>query len=201
MLFGDKILKYKDELLADLNTLIGIQSVDGKRNDECDRALRFIIKRASDFGLISERVTDKSAHVELGGSGKLCGVLSHLDIVPAGSNWSVSPYALTQKDGRIYGRGVADDKGAALVNLYCLRALKEEELRAKIHCVQFTAPQRKRGWTIWTAILKECRSPIWLLRPTASTEFAVPKRESFIYRSAPNATTQKHFLSFIRAMR
>ena len=30
MLFGDKILKYKDELLADLNTLIGMQSIDGK---------------------------------------------------------------------------------------------------------------------------------------------------------------------------
>ena len=76
MLFGDKILKYKDELLADLNTLIGMQSIDGKRDDECDRALKFIIKRASDFGLFSERVTDKSAHVELGSGGKLCGVLS-----------------------------------------------------------------------------------------------------------------------------
>ena len=27
MMFGDKILKYKDELLADLNTLIGFESV------------------------------------------------------------------------------------------------------------------------------------------------------------------------------
>lgn len=65
MLFGDKILKYKDELLADLNTLIGMQSIDGKRDDECDRALKFIIKRASDFGLFSERVTDKSAMLSL----------------------------------------------------------------------------------------------------------------------------------------
>lgn len=131
MLFGDKILKYKDELLADLNTLIGMQSIDGKRDDECDRALKFIIKRASDFGLLSERVTDKSAHVELGSGGKLCGVLSHLDVVPAGNNWSVSPYVLTEKDGRIYGRGIADDKGAALVNLYCLRALKDEGVAGK----------------------------------------------------------------------
>lgn len=131
MLFGERILKYKDEMLSDLNTLISIQSIDGEKNDECDSALKFIIKRAGDFGLASSRVTDKSAHVELGGGGKLCGVLSHLDVVPAGSNWSVNPYALTQKDGRLYGRGIADDKGAALVNLYCLRALKENGVKGK----------------------------------------------------------------------
>lgn len=131
MLFGDKILKYKDEILADLNTLIGIQSIDGEMNDECDRALEFILKRAKDFGLLSSRVTEKSAHVELGNGGKLCGVLSHLDVVPAGNNWSVSPYMLTQKDGRLYGRGIADDKGAALINLYCLRALKENNVGGK----------------------------------------------------------------------
>lgn len=131
MLFGDKILKYKDEILADLNTLISIQSIDGEKNDECDKALEFILKRAKDFGLASSRVTEKSAHVELGNGGKLCGVLSHLDVVPAGSNWSVSPYVLTQKDGRLYGRGIADDKGAALINLYCLRAIKENNISGK----------------------------------------------------------------------
>ncbi len=129
MLFGDKILDYKDELLADLNTLIGFESVDGAKDDECKKALDFILKRAGDFGLETEKVTDKSAHVQLGSGGKLCGVLSHLDVVPAGNNWSVQPYTLTEKDGRLYGRGIADDKGAALVNLYCLRALKENGVK------------------------------------------------------------------------
>ncbi len=131
MLFGNNILKYKEEILEDLNTLISIQSIDGKKSDECNRALGFIKKRAGDFGLDFCKVTDKSAHIQLGNGGKLCGVLSHLDVVPSGNNWSVSPYALTQKDGRLYGRGIADDKGAALVNLYCLRALKEGNVISK----------------------------------------------------------------------
>ena len=58
-------------------------------------------------------------------------MLSHLDVVPAGNNWTVNPYALTERGGRLYGRGVADDKGAALVNLYCLRALKELGVEGK----------------------------------------------------------------------
>ena len=121
----EKILEYREELFDDLNRLLSIESVDGARDGDCAAALDFILKRAEDFGLTAERVTAKSAHVDLGKGGKLCGVLSHLDVVPAGNNWTVNPYALTERDGRLYGRGVADDKGAALVNLYCLRALKE----------------------------------------------------------------------------
>ncbi|MBQ1349779.1 MAG: Sapep family Mn(2+)-dependent dipeptidase [Ruminococcus sp.] len=121
----EKILEYREELFDDLNRLLSIESVDGVRDGDCAAALDFILKRAEDFGLTAERVTAKSAHVDLGKGGRLCGVLSHLDVVPAGNNWTVNPYALTERDGRLYGRGVADDKGAALVNLYCLRALKE----------------------------------------------------------------------------
>ena len=121
----EKILEYKEELFDDLNRLLSIESVDGARDEDCAAALDFIIKRAENFGLTAEKVTAKSAHVDLGKGGKLCGVLSHLDVVPAGNNWTVNPYALTERGGRLYGRGVADDKGAALVNLYCLRALKE----------------------------------------------------------------------------
>lgn len=126
MMFGDKILKYKDELLADLNTLIGFESVANEKPEECQNAINFMLKRANDFGLTGEQVTDESMHIQLGSKGKLCGILSHLDVVPAGNNWSVLPYSLTEKDGRLYGRGIADDKGAALVTLYCLRVLKEE---------------------------------------------------------------------------
>ena len=59
--------------------------------------MNFILKRAEDFGLTGERTTDKSGHITLGDSGKLCGVLTHLDVVPAGNSWSVPPYALTEK--------------------------------------------------------------------------------------------------------
>lgn len=53
-MFGNKILDFKDELLKDLNTLLSFESVDGEKNDECDNALNFILKRAEDFGLTGE---------------------------------------------------------------------------------------------------------------------------------------------------
>ena len=131
MLFGDKILQYRDELLKDLAYFLRIESIDGEKDEECDKALAFLIKRAQDFGLDYAVVTDKSVHVQLGEGGSLCGVLAHVDVVPAGNNWSVIPFELTERDGRLYGRGIADDKGAALINLYCLRALKENGVTGK----------------------------------------------------------------------
>ena len=71
MNFGHKILDYKDELLNDLNTLLGFESVSGEKDDECDKALDFILRRAKDFGLAGERITDKSAHITLGNGGSL----------------------------------------------------------------------------------------------------------------------------------
>lgn len=125
MIFGDNILKYKDEIINDLKTLLSIESVADSNPDECDRALEFVLNKAKEFGLESEKVTEQSGHITIGNKGRLCGVLSHLDVVPSGNGWSVEPFDLTQKGGRLYGRGIADDKGAALITLYCMRALKE----------------------------------------------------------------------------
>jgi len=41
----------------------------------------------------------------------------HLDTVPAGEGWSHDPHELVIKDGRAYGRGACDIKGAAAVLL------------------------------------------------------------------------------------
>ncbi len=143
MLFGSKILEYKEELLADLDRLMRFESVDGAGNGGCEDAMDFVIARARDFGLTAEKVTDKSCHVQLGEGGRLCATLSHLDVVPAGNNWSFIPFALTEKDGRLYGRGIADDKGASMVALYCLRALKESGVEGKntLRCIFGTAEE------------------------------------------------------------
>ena len=129
MSFGERIMKYKEDIIADLNELIAIKSVSG--TDGCQEALDWMVRKAESFGLKAERVGDLSCHVELGEGGKLCGVLSHLDVVPEGNNWNSLPFELSVGDGYMYGRGIADDKGAALINLYCLRALKEEGVNGK----------------------------------------------------------------------
>ena len=124
--FDDLILSYKDEFLNDLNELLSIESVSAYGSEIPQQALKWILDKAESFGLKTKNIDGIAAHAEYGEGEKICGVLTHIDVVPAErSDWSCEPFRLTRKNGRLYGRGLADDKGPALAALYCLRALKD----------------------------------------------------------------------------
>lgn len=53
---------------------------------------------------------------------------THLDVVPASPNWSVPPFECTVKEGRIFGRGVADSKGGPAALFTVLRAMQELDI-------------------------------------------------------------------------
>ena len=63
-------------------------------------------------------------------SSKALLLLAHLDVVGVDrSKWSVDPFAATQKDDYIYGRGAIDDKGMVAANLAAFVGLKRSGTR------------------------------------------------------------------------
>ncbi|UCF06808.1 MAG: M20 family metallo-hydrolase [bacterium] len=54
-------------------------------------------------------------------------VMGHLDIVPPGdlNLWDSDPYKVTEKDGKLYGRGVEDNQHGIVTPLFAVKALKE----------------------------------------------------------------------------
>ena len=128
--FDELINSYREEFLKDLDELLRIRSVSAEGSEVPTQALSWMLKKAESFGLKTKNIGGIAGHAEYGDGETLCGVLTHLDVVPANAaDWSCEPFALTRKNGRMYGRGVADDKGAALAALYCLRALKESGVK------------------------------------------------------------------------
>jgi succinyl-diaminopimelate desuccinylase len=58
-------------------------------------------------------------------------VLSHMDVVPPGERrlWSHDPFAVVERDGCLYGRGVEDNQQAMVSSIFAVRALLEEGLK------------------------------------------------------------------------
>lgn len=61
-------------------------------------------------------------------------VSGHTDVVPVdGQSWSSDPFALTERAGRLYGRGAADMKGFIAAVLHAARAWASLDLARPIH--------------------------------------------------------------------
>jgi succinyl-diaminopimelate desuccinylase len=52
----------------------------------------------------------------------------HFDVVPAGSGWTVDPFAGIVRDGRIYGRGACDMKAGLAAAVYAAEAIRRADV-------------------------------------------------------------------------
>ncbi len=59
-------------------------------------------------------------------SGECVHFNSHIDVVVAGKNWTLDPFAGIVKDGKIYGRGACDMKGGLAASLIAIEAFLSE---------------------------------------------------------------------------
>ncbi|MCP1495461.1 acetylornithine deacetylase [Pseudomonas migulae] len=58
----------------------------------------------------------------------------HTDVVPVdGQPWTVAPFELTERDGKLYGRGTADMKGYIACVLALVPSLVSAQLRLPVH--------------------------------------------------------------------
>lgn len=129
-------MRYREDIIKDIKELVAIPSCAVLGNDpenpfgeEPARALEWILHRAEELGLATENVGNYAGHAEYGEGKEIAAVLTHVDVVPAGDGWTSGPFAAAERNGKLFGRGVADDKGAAVVALYCLKTLKDEKVQ------------------------------------------------------------------------
>lgn len=112
-----------------LHELVGFKTVNG---DEKPLA-QHIGKILSAYGFQTEiqPVAENRANVVAvyGHSDNKVVFTGHLDVVPPGGSWSVcDPFTLTEKDGRLYGRGSCDMKGGiAAMMASAIRAVETGE--------------------------------------------------------------------------
>lgn len=119
----------------ELATLVGFRSVADPRQfpaEECVQAARWVRDAfvAAGIGTVDLIETADGSNAVVGHQPGPPGaptvlLYCHYDVQPPGdeSKWHTSPFELTERDGRWYGRGAADCKGNIVMHLLALRAL------------------------------------------------------------------------------
>ncbi len=120
------------EVAGFLRDLVRIPSVNG-HDPELDVAER-IVEEANRLRLSARLVAAAPGRpnvlVEWGRGQSGFALLGHTDTVAAGdpADWTHPPFAAEIKDGRLYGRGVADNKAGIACALYTLAVLRDGDL-------------------------------------------------------------------------
>lgn len=130
-------------MLNDLKKLISMPTVlnEGENGTPFGQsiadALQWFASRAEELGL--KAYCDRYyAYAETadGDEDNMIGIAAHLDVVPVNADdWATDPFELVEKDGVFYGRGVADDKGPAVICLHVLAELNKFRLKHKIRMI------------------------------------------------------------------
>ena len=119
------------------------------------------------------------------GKEPMLGILAHLDVVEEGRGWTMNPYEPVIKDGCIYGRGTADDKGPAIAGLYAMMAAREiePELTRGVRLILGSAEET--GSQDLDYYLAREKAPEWCFSPDA--DFPVINIEKGRYAPAFSA--------------
>ena len=117
---------------ADLENLVRIESVwaDPDRRGEVQRSAEEVAKLLSDAGFGDVRIVAEGgapaviAHHPPPPGAPTVLLYAHHDVQPEGdrSQWHSEPFEPTERNGRLYGRGTADDKAGIATHLAAFRA-------------------------------------------------------------------------------
>lgn len=144
----------RESLLAELAELIAIPSVSDDQSEVkpfgqgCRDAVDLMLQKGADAGFavrdfdhyVGSILYDVGAKPE-----DTIGIWAHLDVVPVGEGWQTDPFQMVVKDGFMFGRGVSDNKNAAIGAFYIQQALRACQVPLKHNIQLFLGTSEETG--------------------------------------------------------
>jgi acetylornithine deacetylase/succinyl-diaminopimelate desuccinylase-like protein len=152
----------------DLESLVRIPSIwaDPARADDTRRSAEAVAELARGAGAADVTVVAAEggapaviAHWPAPAGAPTVLLYAHHDVQPTGGDehWTSPPFEPTERDGRLYGRGAADDKAGVMTHLAVLRAY---EGSPPVGVTLFVEGEEESGSPTLTALLREHRDAL-----------------------------------------
>lgn len=171
--------------LADLQSLVAVPSIssDPAHAGDVERVCQVVAELAGQAGAATVQVVAAGGHPAViatwpappGAPTVL--LYAHADVQPTGpvGEWTSPPFTATERAGRLYGRGAADDKAGVLMHLAVLRAFGG---RPPVGVVLFIEGEEEIGSPTLPALLAEhrdlLRSDVIVIADSANASVDVP---------------------------
>ncbi|MEG0297227.1 MAG: Sapep family Mn(2+)-dependent dipeptidase [Clostridium sp.] len=129
------IEQFKDNMINHIIDVVKIPSVEGvaKENmpfgENVNIALERALEISQELGFKTKNIDGYIGYAQYGEGEDYVGVFGHLDVVPVEDGWINPPFSGHIENGKIYSRGVLDNKGPIMSALYALYAIKESGLK------------------------------------------------------------------------
>lgn len=128
-----EIEQREDEIIKETQAFLQIESVldENSKSEKAPfgtgirEAYDWLLNKAKNDGFIVKDLNGYAAHIEYGEGDEIIGVLCHIDVVPGGDDWTSPAFSAEIREGRIFARGVLDDKGPTISCYYALKIIKE----------------------------------------------------------------------------
>jgi acetylornithine deacetylase/succinyl-diaminopimelate desuccinylase-like protein len=148
---------HRQDLVRDLADLVAIESIstDGEHAREIEQSAKLTCEHMRQAGLhnvttLKTADSNPYAYGEWLGAGKdkpTVFLYAHHDVQPINyeSEWKSPAWKLTARDGRLFGRGAADDKGAITAQLAPLRAFLQTTGRLPVNVKMLVEGEEEIG--------------------------------------------------------
>lgn len=162
-------------MIKHIQELVAIPSVTGaepKENmpygEHVHAALMYVLDLCDSLGFRTKNCENQMGYAEIGAGEEMIGILCHLDVVPAGNGWKYPAFGGEIHDGKIFGRGVIDDKGPAIVAIHAMKELLDSgvALNKRIR-ILFGSQEESGDWLDMEHYKKEEELPTYGFTPDA----------------------------------
>lgn len=131
-----------ETFLSDLARVIRVPSVAGPAEDNFPfgrapkQAIDVALELAKSYGFETKLVNHAVGYAQFGEARtdqQYFAIIGHLDVVPVvATDWSSPPFELDRRDGKLYARGILDNKGPIMTCLFAMKLLKDLGVQPKM---------------------------------------------------------------------
>lgn len=157
MYLFDKALDATMKMLA-VDSVQGAPCADSPFGEGVAKCLHFVENEARERGFRTCYGDGYYVWAEIG-EGDLFGILGHVDTVPYEGKWDANPLGEI-KDGKIYGRGVLDDKGPMVCCMYAAFQLLEEGYKPNCRLRFIFGGNEETGWKCIDRYMEKEEKPV-----------------------------------------